>query len=591
MARQRRNDEPATERGDNPPDRKRRSRMRKLSRARVLGPVGILACLCLARPIVRGRDTEPVEVEILPSEDGQTTRVRISIAPVTETVPLALPTLPDSEVPGASAEADGEPTSPLGQFLKQELERLEARKPAEGTATPTPRPKPPAPAATPVPTITPSPTASPTPASSPTVPAPPTPAPRPTPTPTAVPAPAATPTPTATPRPEAPPQEERRKEPPSAEPDRPALPADVLPDISLAPGGESEVSLRPAAGPSLSRPSSRPTLRETALTIAQRSPAGGEAAAPLPQETPSVADQALRRRFEEVMEKVRRGRRDEGRRQLLDMASSFPRSSIAPEVLFEAAQLERSDVNRRLEGFRRVVETYPATEWATRSMREIGETSFLLRDFTAALDAFRAYQIVQGEDCDKPAFRMQIATCLLELRSYEEALAELDRLALDERANRGDPTHRVAETALDLKSECEMALGRFIQAIVSLSELLANYPNYPLAPKAMLTLGLCYEEEGQSESAREVYGQILQSFPPGRPETPFETEAARDRLTQMERSIFDAPWASAPSPEKADPEKEQERKTGEPEGAGGQTTEDADQADSSLRGEAPEPLP
>jgi TolA-binding protein len=310
-----------------------------------------------------------------------------------------------------------------------------------------------------------------------------------------------------------------------------------------------------------------------------------------------VADQALRRRFEEIMEKVRRGRRDEGRRQLLDMASGFPRSSIAPEAIFEAAQLERSDVNRRLEDFHRVVDMYPGTEWATRSMREIGEISFLLRDFTAALDAFRAYQIVQGEDCDKPAFRMQIATCLLELRSYEEALAELDRLALDEPANRGDPTHRVAETALDLKSECEMALGRFSQAVASLRELLANYPNYPLAPKAMLALGLCYEEEGQPESAREVYGQILQSYPPGRPETPFETEAARDRLTQMERSIFEPPVPPAPPAENGEPGKEQERNADEREegadqtAAGGQTAEDENQADSSLRGDAPEPLP
>jgi tetratricopeptide (TPR) repeat protein len=246
----------------------------------------------------------------------------------------------------------------------------------------------------------------------------------------------------------------------------------------------------------------------------------------------SAADQVLRKRFREIQAKVLRGRNDEAGREFLKLASDFPLSAIAPEALYEAAQLEKADIKVRLAGFSAIVDQYPSTPWAVRSLCEIGRTQFLLADYAAALDAFRAYQSRQGEEAQKPQLRVSIVYCLLQLRRYEEALDELDRLEVD------FPPYRSAEKVLDLKSECQMALARYDEAIFSLRALLREYPNYALVPKALLSLGLCYEQTNRPDEARPVYVQLIQMYPPDRPDTPFETKMAAERIAQLDRPLL-----------------------------------------------------
>jgi tetratricopeptide (TPR) repeat protein len=240
----------------------------------------------------------------------------------------------------------------------------------------------------------------------------------------------------------------------------------------------------------------------------------------------------VRNRMERAQAKIKRGRDAEAQRELVQLATDFPDSRVAPEALFLAAQLEKANANKRIRSFYIVALRYPHTPQGVQSFLEIGDTRLLLGDFEGALDALSAYRIRGGTDAEKPPLRMKTIHCLLQLRRYEETLKELASLEAD------FPSYRLTEKVLDFKSECQMALDRPGEALLSLRDLLERYPNYAQAPKAMLAMGLCYEEIKQPQAAQEKYKQILQIYPPDRPDAPFETLAADQRLKMLNQSLF-----------------------------------------------------
>jgi TolA-binding protein len=244
------------------------------------------------------------------------------------------------------------------------------------------------------------------------------------------------------------------------------------------------------------------------------------------------AEQLLRQKYQEIQGKVLRGRNDEARRDFLKLASDFPGSAIAPEALFAAAQLEKASVKTRLAEFQALTTRFPGTIWATRSLCQIGQTQFLLGNWSESLKAYRAYRDQHGEEAGKPAMRMDMTKCCLQLRQYEEGLAELERLEADY------PNLRSTEQVLDLKSECQMALSRYDEAIYSLQTLLRSYPNFELAPKAVLCLGLCYEQIGRPQDAKPLYTQLIQTYPADRADTPAETRMAQERLAQLDKPLL-----------------------------------------------------
>jgi TolA-binding protein len=247
----------------------------------------------------------------------------------------------------------------------------------------------------------------------------------------------------------------------------------------------------------------------------------------------SPAGVALRRRFEEIQGRVRRNERTEAQSEFRRLAADFPRHSIAPEALYEAAQLEKTSVRSRIEAFREVFDRFPYTIWATRSLLEIGQARFLASDYVGALDALRAYEIWQGEHRATPSFCLTVVYCLLQTDAYAEALGELDLLAVNE------PSYQMTEKALEIRAECLIALGRHKEAVQVLRSLLREYPNHAQAPKALLCLGLCYEEIGYAQAGAEVYRQLLTAYPSAATDAPYESGRALERLESIERGILD----------------------------------------------------
>ena len=238
-------------------------------------------------------------------------------------------------------------------------------------------------------------------------------------------------------------------------------------------------------------------------------------------------EQNLEERLDDLRTKAQRGRKADARKEMLELAELFSQTSVAPAFLYEAALLEKADADNRIQELYRIVLNYPRSPWAVKTLREIGETHFLLQDFSGALDAFQAYSIAKGEGYDRHAFRLKTVYSLLQLRRYRDALNVLDRLDIE------STSYRSVEKILDLKSECQIALGRFGEAVMTIRTLLRDYPNYALTPKALLSLALCYEELDRPEFALKIYRYIET-----RSSSPFESRIAGQRLAGMETPFF-----------------------------------------------------
>ena len=443
----------------------------------------------------------PVEVKVTRSDDGKTTRVKISVQPVKRNI--ALPSLPSS--PSVAPARKSNPKGAALENLIQEEVR-KARQTVRDTTTTLQPVSPPV---------------------KPAVPAPPVPPAVKPPTPPVPPIPPVTET-ASQPAPQADRQGATTKtlEPPALP--APASQAEAKP-VPALPVEEKAVPPIPEQG---TTPQDEAPI--TSLTVlAQRYQHLGKpvAADALTTES-SRLETMVRNRMERAQAKIKRGRDAEAQRELIQLATDFPDSRVAPEALFLAAQLEKANANKRIRSFYIVALRYPHTPQGVQSFLEIGDTRLLLGDFEGALDALRAYRIRGGEDAEKPPLRMKTIHCLLQLRRYEETLKELAGLEAD------FPSYRLTEKVLDLKSECQMALDRPGEALLSLRDLLERYPNYAQAPKAMLAMGLCYEEIKQPQAAQEKYKQILQIYPPDRPDASFETLAADQRLKMLNQSLF-----------------------------------------------------
>jgi tetratricopeptide (TPR) repeat protein len=479
----------------------------------------------------------PVEVKVTRSDDGKTTRVKLSVRPVKPDI--ALPSLPSS--PSVAPPRKSNPKGAALENLIQEEVR-KGRQTVRDTTTTLQPVAPPVRPAAPAPPVFPAVK----PATPPLPPVPPVietasqPEPKPV-----LPIPALPP-----PAPQADRQGATTKTlespvlpPPAPQADRQGATTKTLESPVLpppAPQAEAkpvpalpveEKALAPIPEPGTAPQDEAPI---TSLTVlAQRYQHLGKpvAADALTTES-SRLETMVRNRMERAQAKIKRGRDAEAQRELIQLATDFPDSRVAPEALFLAAQLEKANANKRIRSFYIVALRYPHTPQGVQSFLEIGDTRLLLGDFEGALDALSAYRIRGGTDAEKPPLRMKTIHCLLQLRRYEETLKELASLEAD------FPSSRLTEKVLDFKSECQMALDRPGEALLSLRDLLERYPNYAQAPKAMLAMGLCYEEIKQPQAAQEKYKQILQIYPPDRPDAPFETLAADQRLKILNQTLF-----------------------------------------------------
>lgn len=194
--------------------------------------------------------------------------------------------------------------------------------------------------------------------------------------------------------------------------------------------------------------------------------------------------------------------------------------------------LEDDDSQSRTEEYYRVVEKYPGTPWAIKSVRAIVRDHMQFANHEAAWDAIEAYRLWKGEECKSPTFSIQVVQCLEQMQRYLPALQEIYLLELKH------PGYRLNDCLLSSKGECQAALGYFEASIFTHREFIRAHPTHPALPKAMFLMGLCNEEIGRGSSARQIYRRIIRKYPPNRQDTPYETQAAAQRLAFMQMQLI-----------------------------------------------------
>lgn len=531
---------------------------------------------------------QPVQVQVARSEDGKTTTVQLSLKPEMQ------PAIPTS----------AEKSAALDQSIAAELQKKSAGKKPTPTprvalsellssttqpvktppvlsvaylGKPTPSPKPettPTPSPTPILTPVPTPVITPTPSPVPVL----TPAPTPTLTPVVTPVltPTPTPRPTSTPKPSPTPPPVTipadtimatpvpliaESKPPKSAPtpvvvasasnpnkgktippprtsddesgEKPEWPIDLPPVTEKKPTKVTKPERVDVEEPPVSVPASDDTsLAEMAHSYVTK---------PLPAlnaESDETRRQ-LRERLESIREKLQDGTSESAQRELTLLASANPNSPIAPEALFLDAEKTLDDT-KRAKSFKNIATRYPQTPYGVQSLLYLGNALAAQKRYEDALDAYQAYKIRQGIESSTPAFQLKVVNTLFPLQKYEEAFFTLDRISTD------NPTFQ-HDKVLDLSAEALVALGRYPQAQQHLQTLLDEYPKYSQRAKVMLSLGLCLEETGKIKEAVAQYKALLKAYPLESEKTPFESEAAAERLKRLEEPLFRVPGKSTKS--------------------------------------------
>ncbi len=237
-------------------------------------------------------------------------------------------------------------------------------------------------------------------------------------------------------------------------------------------------------------------------------------------------DRMLRKKMFDITDKIEEGQSiSKVRRELRGLAAVYKNSQVVPQLLFEAARLEKPGSDERLEAFLNVAREYPQNEAGVRSLVEIGDLYFLRKKFENALDAYQAYIISTNAKLknDIP-LQLKVTYCLLRTRHYDTALSLLNLVELD------NASPRTAAKVRDLKAECLLSLSRFDEARKVLGQILENQPDYDLKAKILLLQGLAAEEANDMARARQAYGTILRQHK----QDHFEMQAARERLDAID---------------------------------------------------------
>jgi tol-pal system protein YbgF len=133
-----------------------------------------------------------------------------------------------------------------------------------------------------------------------------------------------------------------------------------------------------------------------------------------------------------------------------------------------------------------------------------------------------------------PAAAYRLAYDHVQRGEYVEALTAFDQFL------KQWPRHDYADNALYWSGECDYARRDYAEALRHFRGVLDTYPNGNKVPDALLKAGYALEKLGQGEQARDVYQQLVRTYP--RHEV---APMARQRLEEVTTHTA-APAANAP---------------------------------------------
>jgi len=202
-----------------------------------------------------------------------------------------------------------------------------------------------------------------------------------------------------------------------------------------------------------------------------------------------------------------------------------PESERAVEVFKKIAASE-NDLDQSVAFTRELLARHPYSPPARYAYFELGGFYLLKRDFQRAVSAYSDFLRLNPHSPLRPEAGRRLAGSLMSLGKYEAALRQWNTLRND------NPDFANSPDITDAIAGCEIARGNTGEALKLLRYIVNKFPNYPYLPKVYLNLGLCYEDRGLYEIAREWYGELVRLFPGS-----LEKKLAQSRINDIDRTL------------------------------------------------------
>lgn len=218
-----------------------------------------------------------------------------------------------------------------------------------------------------------------------------------------------------------------------------------------------------------------------AAAAAEAPPPGGQV---LRAQMDDEGDEGGQARFEAALALLRAGQERAAARALEDLARERPDDDVAPEALFEAAQIHDEQLGE------------PA-----RARELYGE---LLRRYPQS----RLYRRAQGREAELAAGLRTGAAPYTELQDILRRFREPDTAARLQRLLAAHPGFSMGDRARYLLGSALLDAGRPAEAEAALRDLLARHPGGEWAPRALQLLGQLALGRGDFREARARYAAL-----------------------------------------------------------------------------------
>ncbi len=196
--------------------------------------------------------------------------------------------------------------------------------------------------------------------------------------------------------------------------------------------------------------------------------------------------------------------------QILDtLLKQKPQTSLLPEILYERAELARSEgrLDEAEKRCREFLQRFKNHRLVPFVLYTLGLVQFRRREFEAGAQTF--HTIITDHPESKAALQAvyQEAVCLEKAGRTEEALRGFEKFL----SAAGDGA--LAPQAALALGVCLEKVGRYKEAVQEFSELLSNSKDPQLREQALYEKAYCLSKIGERKEAAQTYRTLLEQFP------------------------------------------------------------------------------
>jgi len=230
---------------------------------------------------------------------------------------------------------------------------------------------------------------------------------------------------------------------------------------------------------------------------------------------------------------------DEARRAILDLRQKLEQSNelqrqrqaeLNNQLLEQLAQLKRSllDLNNQIELLR--ADNAKLRGQDEQLAREVADVQRRMKDVQQGVDERVRKLEPQKVALDGKEFLADPE----EKRQYDEAIAQLRRADFTAAAQaltafqRRWPGSGYADAAMFWLGNAQYGKREYKEAIASFRSVVANFPETPRAPEALLSVANCQVELRDAKAARKTLDELVKAYPASE-----AAQAGRERLASL----------------------------------------------------------